>query len=303
MCIIIYNMNYNIKELVANGIWRRKAQGLPVNTTTYTRNVAKSLSAFRAKHIRSTTRLPAHRRKLPPHLSLWNPKIENSNDGHIYSQVFIGKVTSKLQKWMRQLQWHGPYVKTPRLPDVGTSIVLKIQTYDRQDPWKDFINRCQNEVRIQARLNEPTSPARPYVPKVYLGGLVANTYTFVTIMKTVPGVALGDVPTHQRQIWKRPVLTAYRALRKAGVHHGDLTVENILVDKRTGKVYFIDFGSAVNYGQGRSKPSSGYLKAVTYAQGQQFSNNAQQMLILFGGYQNLFKNGIPRSRLSNQYTA
>jgi predicted unusual protein kinase regulating ubiquinone biosynthesis (AarF/ABC1/UbiB family) len=105
-------------------------------------------------------------------------------------------------------------------------------------------------------------------------------------MDEVSGRPLHDYSMATRQVWKPRVLRAYRALRQAGVHHGDLHGGNILVNEASNRVYFIDFGSAVAYG--RFKPGTQKLKAVAMAQGHQMTPNNIQMLVLFGGYQNLF---------------
>ena len=292
-------MNTNITNLVNEAVHNRTARGLSVNKT-YTNALKNALIRFRAKHIRPNVPMPSRPfKRIPNHQSLWTPRKPAGE--HQFSTVFMGTVTRKLQRWMRALQFDNriPFTKT-NVPSLHKKIVLKIQTFTphlAEETWTQFINRCFNEVKIQTQLNVPGNPARVYVPHLYLGGLVQGTRKFVIIMVAVPGRPLESIPPRQRNPWKPLVLQAYRMLKKAGVHHGDLHGGNILVDPTTKKVYIIDFGSAVSYGREKSKPGLRKLKAVTYAQGQQLSQNALQMLILFGGYQNLFnEHGRRRSQ-------
>lgn len=286
MMMLTTTDNANIRELVAEAVQNRKSKKLPV-TPEYVRSLTTALMRFRAQRIRTNLSTPKTSfKRMPAHTHLWTHS--KPSEVHAFSKVWIGTVTRKLQRWMRQLQFDArvPYA-IRNIPLIRKQIVLKIQTFDPKnthETWMQFLNRCINEVNIQKTLNIPGNPARSYVPKLYFGGLVQGTRHFVMVMDKVPGTPLQNIVN--RDVWKSKVLRAYRALRQAGIHHGDLHGGNILVDEKTKRVFFIDFGSAVAYG--RYKPGARKLKAVTFAQGQQMVPNNIQMLILFGGYQTLF---------------
>jgi serine/threonine protein kinase len=117
----------------------------------------------------------------------------------------------------------------------------------RSEQWMLFVKDCERECFMHRMMDKNPSTSK-YVPRFYFAGLEGET--FVAVMQHVPGKSLDDIFNQKNSAGKYTRLTkeeyklireAVNVLHRAGFRHGDLHSGNIIFDKRTGQVYFIDF--------------------------------------------------------------
>lgn len=177
------------------------------------------------------------------------------------------------------------FVARPFPLHASAKIAIKHAKYKRgEETFVGFKERCINEYMVLKWLSRPASRAKAHVPKVYLAGFVGKH--FFMFMGVAPGKTVEEI--RMERVNGRPrrlalqdfhrILLAYMTLMVEGVHHGDLNPGNIFYDEPTGRVTFIDFGSAVLYGpRGQAKPPLPMLDAVSQSRYQVSVNNMQRL--------------------------
>lgn len=87
---------------------------------------------------------------------------------------------------------------------------------------------------------------KEFVPALYFGGYDPTTECFVMCMEFVSGESLHKI-VKERRLTKDAYLRIERgilALSLAGVLHNDFHDENVMIDLKSGRVTFIDFGQS-----------------------------------------------------------
>lgn len=198
----------------------------------------------------------------------WNSVGTKKGTGN-FGSVRIA-TAARIKAFLKPLKRHmDPVVVTRPLPFNGaTRLAIKHAIFDPQsETFAEFMARCLNEYLVQQFLGRPASRAKAHVPKVYLGGFVGTE--FFSVMEVAPGKTLDETRVTPAAYTR--IVDAYQTLVQEGVHHGDLNAGNVVYDTSTGRVTFIDFGSAVKY-RG-SRPAFPIINAISQSRGQSPWNN------------------------------
>lgn len=120
----------------------------------------------------------------------------------------------------------------------------------------DQRERFLREARTGARLSHP------HIVPIY--DVVERDDMVFFVMGHVDGESLGSrirregpLPPAEAERIVREVAWALAAAHAAGVLHRDVTVENILLERRTGRAMLVDFGIAAEIGAGEAGPLVG----------------------------------------------
>ena len=85
-----------------------------------------------------------------------------------------------------------------------------------------------------------------HIPKPYgLKQCGSNSGESLMYYQYIPSVTLVNYKKISKKMLYELLLTVYK-LNKAGIRHGDLHLNNILIEKGTGRPYITDFGRASN---------------------------------------------------------
>lgn len=138
----------------------------------------------------------------------------------------------------------------------GNSNSSARSSINEKTAWKEFTRDCQIECAMHAMLAK-NPMTRKYVPRYFFAGLEDDT--FVMVMQHLPGKSLDAIMKRKNngkidRVTRPEFNSIKKALgefHRAGFKHGDLHTGNIILDRSTGQVFFIDFAtthlSGTNY--------------------------------------------------------
>lgn len=182
--------------------------------------------------------------------------------GGLYGEVFRVVVTPPLFAYLVRLAMEGSFRVVDRLPCLGETVAIKVQTFglDDEDELEIAVREAAVHQLVSGVKKGPAVSGRcvsltsPRVPPFYMSaGAVMpskDKVQVVTVMGSVAGAPVMSEAGWRVQAPKTAemyvaVEKAVAALWMAGVAHADLHMGNVLYDAATKNATVIDFGYAV----------------------------------------------------------
>lgn len=161
-------------------------------------------------------------------------------------RVKIGK--KKLGEGGYGTVWLGTYIIDPKTGKQTEAAIKRISV--------DYM-RIQ-EVELQSKLSR-LPKCNVHVACLY--NVIKDAKTFYIVMEYIKGTDLATFweknhPLSVAQILKvyRQILEGLEYIHSAGIGHGDIKLENLMMDSRHGSVKFIDFGYGCTKSTCKSNP-------------------------------------------------
>lgn len=203
---------------------------------------------------------------------------QGCNNGIVFSAPMSRRTTHQLIKLFLGLE-NGVAGERMYIDDYppGSEYIIKVAILNKQywadaktqeekkDVWIEFLEdavadaaylqylREQKPIKITTQI---TIYPADVSPKLYFAGSIKNTGMFITVMERIQGDTLQKHLYAKNRRTRLPITkeTARLAANTErtvlsclafGLEHGDAHERNIIVEKRTGKVKFIDFGRSL----------------------------------------------------------
>ncbi|NJK30976.1 MAG: serine/threonine protein kinase [Deltaproteobacteria bacterium] len=123
--------------------------------------------------------------------------------------------------------------------ELDRDVALKLIEHVRVDGEQELMN----EARCMARIRHPN------VVTVY-DLAKCPTYGLILVMELIPGVPLPEWAAEKKRSWSEhfdvwmQVGRGIQAIHDAGIVHGDIKPDNVMIEPKSGSVKVIDFGIA-----------------------------------------------------------